>query len=268
MTLATNLTEQTDCKTFTKTLGQSRLRMAVLANPDMELALRNFAKVHQAFEHPLFKALRTKKITVEAVGRLLKNYDAHASHLRRLLLKAATIMPESAVGFILENVRNEYGNGVDSERHQLQLQDVAFCAGVSRDQYKNYAVEKSVKTFIKAVTPLYFPSEQHTTKHAPQIKEQTRSLSKAAIAAGAITATELMAVEEFKALQIAFQQFSLQHHIWFDHVRVEEEHSGDSIALALYFLNQNQSFEAVEFGLNGVLNANMHLYDGLLATLN
>ena len=51
------------------------------------------------------------------------------------------------------------------------------------------------------------------------------------------------------------------------HVRVEEEHSGDSIALALYFLTRNHSFEAVEFGLTGVLNANMHLYDGLLATL-
>jgi hypothetical protein len=76
--------------------------------------------------------------------------------------------------------------------------------GVSREDYKSYSVEKSVKTFIKAVTPLYFPIDQHTAKHAPQFKEQTSALSKAAIAAGAITATELMAVEEFKALQIAF----------------------------------------------------------------
>jgi hypothetical protein len=265
MTLATNFTKlgaDFDCKPE----SQTNLREA-LSNADMSLALRNFANQHDAFSHPLFTALKTEKITVASAGRLLKNYDAHASHLRRLLLKAATIMPESAVGFILENVRNEYGNGIDSERHQLQLQNVAFSAGVSSEDYKSYSVEKSVKTFIKAVTPLYFPIEQHTAKHAPQFNKQTSALSKAAIAAGAITATELMAVEEFKALQIAFKQFDLQNHIWFDHVQVEEEHSGDSIALALYFLTRHQSFEAVEFGLRGVLDANIHLYDGLLATI-
>ena len=264
MTLATNITMGTDlgCKAE----PQISLR-EVLSNTDMSLALSNFAKEHAAFNHPLFAALRANKITLAAAGRLLKNYDAHASHLRRLLLKAATIMPESAVGFILENVRNEYGNGIDSERHQLQLQDVAFSAGVSRDDFRNYSVEKSVKTFIKVVTPLYFPIAQHTAKHTPKFMKQTSALSKAAIAAGAITATELMAVEEFKALQIAFKQFDLQDHIWFDHVRVEEEHSSDSIALALYFLTRHQSYEAVEFGLRGVLDANIHLYDGLLATI-
>ncbi|MFA6212293.1 MAG: iron-containing redox enzyme family protein [Candidatus Obscuribacterales bacterium] len=260
MTLATNQT-----MSVSNTI-QMQLR-EYCQNPDMGLALTNYAKEHQAYNHPLFEALRTKQISRASAGRLLKNYDAHASHLRRLLLKAATIMPESAVGYILENVRNEYGNGVDSERHQLQLQDVAFSTGVSPQDYRNFSVERAVKKFIKAVTPLYFPIEQHTAKHAPLFNEQTSSFSKAAIAAGAITATELMAVEEFKALQIAFRQFDLQDHIWFDHVRVEEEHSGDSIALALYFLNKHQSFEAVEFGLKGVLNANMHLYDGLLATL-
>lgn len=267
MTLATNFTKLGADLDLCQTSSQTSLREVVLSNPDMSLALRNFANQHDAFNHPLFSALRTDKITRTAAGRLLKNYDAHASHLRRLLLKAATIMPESAVGFILENVRNEYGNGIDSERHQLQLQDVAFRAGVSKDDYRHYSVEKSVKKFIKAVTPLYFPIEQHTAKHEPQFQRQTSAMSKAAIAAGAITATELMAIEEFKALQIAFEQFDLQDHIWFDHVRVEEEHSSDSIALALYFLNRHQSYEAVEFGLSGVLDANIHLYDGLLATI-
>ncbi|MBP9091181.1 iron-containing redox enzyme family protein [bacterium] len=265
MTLATNTTKlgtDLDCK------AESQIHLReVLSDSDMTLAIRNFANEHVAFNHPLFTALRANKITLASAGRLLKNYDAHASHLRRLLLKAATIMPESAVGFILENVRNEYGNGIDSDRHQLQLQDVAFSAGVSRDDYRNYSVEKSVKTFIKKVTPLYFPIAQHTDKHAPKFKKQTRALSKAAIAAGAITATELMAVEEFRALQIAFRQFDLQDHIWFDHVRVEEEHSSDSIALAHYFLSRHQSYEAVEYGLRGVLDANIDLYDGLLATI-
>ncbi|CAN5419425.1 hypothetical protein BH11CYA1_BH11CYA1_43030 [soil metagenome] len=255
MTFATNLPLQVDCKT----ISQSNLREKLLNNSDMGQALTDFAQKHTAFEHPLFKALESRKISRSSAGRLLKNYDAHASHLRRLLLKAATIMPESAVGFILENVRNEYGNGVDSDRHQLQLQDVAFSAGVSKSDYRRYSVESSVKTFIKNVTPLYFPLDHH--------KEKKGIYAKAAIAAGAITATELMAVEEFKALQTAFRQFDLQDHIWFDHVRVEEEHSGDSIALALYFLTRYQSFEAVEFGLNSVLDANIHLYDGLLATL-
>lgn len=265
MTLATNTTKlgkNLDCEAD----SQTHLR-EVLRDSDMSLALRNFANKHAAFNHPLFATLRAKEITLSCAGRLLKNYDAHASHLRRLLLKAATIMPESAVGFILENVRNEYGNGIDSERHQLQLQDVAFSAGVSREDYRTYSIEKSVKTFIKTVTPLYFPIAQHTAKHSPRFKEQTSALSKAAIAAGAITATELMAVEEFRALQIAFKQFDLQDHIWFDHVRVEEEHSSDSIALALYFLSRHKSYEAVEFGLMGVLDANIHLYDGLLATI-
>ncbi len=224
------------------------------ANSDLSLTLKQFAGTHQAFDHPLFRTLEKVGLTPASAGRLLKNYDAHASHLRRLLLKSATIMPESAVGFILENVRNEYGNGVDSGRHQLQLQSVALQAGNSTDEYRAYTIEKGVKRFIKEVTPFYYPLKLAT------------KLSKAAIAAGAITATELMAVEEFKSLQIAFKQFDLQDHIWFDHVLVEQEHSGDSIALALYFLERGH-FDAVELGLNSVLDANMHLYDGLLATI-
>jgi hypothetical protein len=233
---------------------------------DLSVALKKFVEEHPVSRHPLFDALNTFKLTVADGGKLLKNYDAHASHLRRLLLKSATLMPESAVGFILENVRNEYGNGVDSDRHQLQLQDVAYQAGNSKEDYRHFAVERGVKRFIKDVTPYYFPHSQTLNKHSPALNNKARGLSKAAIAAGAITATELMAVEEFKALQIAFQTFDLQDHIWFDHVRVEQEHSGDSIALALYFLERHNSFTAVEFGLKGVLNANMHLYDGLLAT--
>ncbi len=224
------------------------------ANSDLSLTLRQFAGAHRAFDHPLFRALESVQFSPAAAGHLLKNYDAHASHLRRLLLKSATIMPESAVAFILENVRNEYGNGVNSDRHQLQLQSVALQAGNSASAYRAFTVEKGVKSFIKEVTPFYYPLKLAT------------SLSKAAIAAGAITATELMAVEEFKALQIAFKQFGLQDHIWFDHVMVEQEHSDDSIALALYFLERGH-FDAVEFGLSSVLDANMHLYDGLLATI-
>lgn len=235
---------------------------------DLSVALQKFVEEHPVSRHALFAALNEVELTVESGGRLLKNYDAHASHLRRLLLKSATLMPESAVGFILENVRNEYGNGVDSDRHQLQLQDVAYQAGNSKDDYRKFAVESGVKRFIKDVTPYYFPISQTLAEHSPTLKNRMRGLSRAAIAAGAITATELMAVEEFKALQIAFRTFDLQDHIWFDHVRVEQEHSGDSIALALYFLERHNSFAAVEFGLKGVLDANVLLYDGLLATLN
>lgn len=238
------------------------------AHGDLGAALTKLAHSHRAFEHPLFQALQTVKLTPTAAGRLLKNYDAHASHLRRLLLKAATIMPESAVGYILENVRNEYGNGVDSGRHQLQLQDVAYKAGNSSEDYRRFAVEEGVRQFIKIVTPYYFPLHISPSDYTPLLCERLAPLSKAAIAAGAITATELMAVEEFKALQLAFRQFNLQDHIWFDHVRVEEEHSDDSIALALYFLEHGQGFEAVELGLTAVLDANVHLYDGLLSAIS
>jgi len=237
------------------------------ANVDLGQTLADFAQGHAAFKHPLFQALQTTKLTAPAAGRILKNYDAHASHLRRLLLKAATIMPESAVGFILENVRNEYGNGVDSGRHQLQLQDLAGKAGNSREDYRQFAIEEGVRQFIKIVTPYYFPLQISAPNYDCALSERIAPLCKAAIAAGAITATELMAVEEFKALQIAFSHFDLQDHIWFDHVQVEAEHSGESIALALYFLENPLNFDAVEFGLLSVLEANIHLYDGLLQAL-
>jgi hypothetical protein len=213
---------------------------------------------HPCSEHPLFAQLEKADIRdAEKAALLLKNYDAHASHLRRLLLKAATIMPEEAVGYILENVRNEYGNGRPEGRHQLQLQDVAWGLGIDRSFYEKAPVQAGIKKFIKAVTPFYFPIKEK--------KERLKGLKRPAIAAGAITATEVMAMKEFKYLQIAFRPFGLADHIWFDHVTVEQEHFDESITLAAYFADTER--EAVEFGLLGVLDANLHLYDGLLATL-
>ena len=228
--------------------------------------LRQTVLAHPAAEHKLFARLNRGELTIEEAGAFLRNYDAHASHLRRLLLKAATIMPERAVGFILENVRNEYGNGDVDGRHQLQLQDLAWQIGLSRDDYNRFPVKPGIRRFIKDVTDYYYPLgrfQQSTEASKHTIK------SRAAIAAGAITATELMAVEEFKSMQQAFRTFGLEHHIWFDHVTIECEHLEDSVNLALYFLRENPAFEAdVLFGLRGVLDANMHLYNGLLACLN
>ena len=86
------------------------------------------------------------------------------------------------------------------------------------------------------------------------------------MAAGGITATELMAVIEFKTMQQAFIPHQKDDHIWFNHVTVECEHSEESMALAVYFMRRGAQ-ESVEIGLKGVLDANMHLYDGLLQTL-
>jgi hypothetical protein len=228
--------------------------------------LRRFVQEHSVSDHALFDRLAESRLTVDQAGALLKNYDAHASHLRRLLLKAATIMPEEAVGYILENVRNEYGNGVPTERHQLQLQSLAWATGVSRQAYKNYAIKSGIRQFIKDVSPFYFPLAG-ADKTAPAFDRPVRS--RAAVAAGAITATELLALEEFKALQIAFSCFGQQHHIWFDHVTIECEHLEDSVSLALHFLNQDSRLQAdVLLGLSGVLDATVHLYDGLLDCLN
>jgi len=227
-----------------------------------ERMLRQFVLEHPVFCHPLFERLKKGIDSQKKGGDLLRNYDAHASHLRRLLLKSATIMPERAVGFILENVRNEYGNGRVENRHQLQLQDLAWQIGVSPSSYHQAPIKTGIRTFIKEVTPYYYPLGHFKGTNFKAIK------SRAAVAAGAITATELMAVEEFKALQIAFASFGKEHHIWFDHVTIECEHFEDSVNLALYFLQENSDLEAdVLFGLNGVLNANLHLYDGLLACL-
>lgn len=228
---------------------------------DYKSWIMSVANEHACSNHPLFARLKdqTRPISREQAGLVLKNYDAHASHLRRLLLKACTLMPEKAVGFILENVRNEYGNGNVDGRHQLQLQDLAHQSGTSAGQYARLPVKAGVKRFIREVTPFYYP---------PQNKHLNAPFrSKAGIAAGAITATEILAIEEFKALQIAFTPFGLADHIWFDHVTVECEHTDESICLALYFAERGHK-DSVKWGLEGVLKANLSLYDGLLACLS
>jgi len=191
------------------------------------------------------------------IARFLRNYDAHAAVLRRLLLKAATLMPEEAVGFILENVRNEYGNGNPDDRHQLQLVDVARSAGVTTDEFAAAAVQPGVKEYIRSVTPLYYPLRGRW----PQ------NYRRAAISAGAISATEMLAIKEFESMQRAFSNLGLAHHIWFNHVTVEVEHCDESLDLALHFIEHYRAQEAVEFGMRGVLDANVRLYDGLLAAL-
>lgn len=87
--------------------------------------LNQYVAAHPAWSHPLFARLAQAAsvehmLDAQTLGHFLRNYDAHASHLRRLLLSAATLMPEKAVGYILENVRNEYGNGnVDQDRKSV-----------------------------------------------------------------------------------------------------------------------------------------------------
>jgi hypothetical protein len=228
--------------------------------------LRQFVLDHPASNHALFDRLQQGDLTKEGAGALLRNYDAHASHLRRLLLKAATIMPEEAVGHILENVRNEYGNGNARDRHQLQLQDLAWSIGTSESDYNRFAIKPGIRAFIKDVTAYYYPLARQNGS-PPYFGRKIRS--RAAVAAGAITATELLALEEFKCLQKAFKCFGQEHHIWFDHVAIECEHLEDSVSLALYFLTTDNTLEAdVLIGLKGVLDATIHLYDGLLACLD
>lgn len=227
--------------------------------------LNQYVAQHPAWSHPLFARLaeaesrdKSRMLDIETLGHFLRNYDAHASHLRRLLLSAATLMPEKAVGYILENVRNEYGNGNVDHRHQLQLQDLAWQIGIDRETYDDRPVQPGVKRFIKDVSWFYHP-DRHSY--------QGRPIKRAAVAAGGITATELMAVVEFKTMQQAFVPHQQAQHIWFDHVTVECEHSEESMALAVYFMRRGAQ-ESVEIGLKGVLDANLHLYDGLLQALN
>jgi hypothetical protein len=166
-------------------------------------------------------------------------------------------MPEEAVGFILENVRNEYGNGNANDRHQLQLIDVAMSAGITPEQFALAPIQPGVRAYIKTVSPYYYPLNRQWPHH----------YRRAAIAAGAVTATELLAIKEFEAMQRAFSKLGLGHHIWFDHVAVEVEHSDESLQLALYFIERYSAGDAVEFGMRGVLDANVLLYDGLLAAV-
>jgi Iron-containing redox enzyme len=225
--------------------------------PLFELNLVSIAQAHTCAKHELFAELRRIKMTAAKAAALLRNYDAHASVLRRLLLKAASIMPEAAVGFVLENVRTEYGAGNIEDRHQLQLIDLATKCGASRSAFDQAPIQPGVKNFIKAVTPFYYPINKHAFSRA----------HKAAVAAGAITATEILAIEEFKAMQVAFAQFGLENHIWFDHVSVEVDHTSEALALAHHFMFEYGQTESVLAGLNGVLTANVSLYDGLLAAL-
>ncbi len=226
---------------------------STIAEPD----LVKIARAHPCATHPLFQVLRTTRLTHDQAGALLRNYDAHASVLRRLLLKAASIMPDSAVGFVLENVRTEFGAGNYEDRHQLQLLDLACQCGISLKEFNSFPIQPGVKSFIKSVTPLYFPLHQksHTNEH------------KAAISAGAITATEILAIDEFESMQVAFKHFGLDKHIWFDHVTVEVEHQAESLALAQHFIDEFDQPSAVLRGLKGVLAANTLLYDGFLAAI-
>ncbi len=218
--------------------------------------IKQLALAHSCAQHPLFDYLHSQKLEVRQVAAFLRNYDAHASVLRRLLLKAVSLMPEPAVGFILENVRNEYGNGDYSKAHQWQLKDLALQAGVTDDAFNAAKIEVGTRKFIQTATRYYDPKPSSSA-----------GFMRAAVSAGAITATEILALEEFKALQIAFRQFKLEHHIWFDHVTVEAEHTDESIQLAEYFIDKHNAAKAVEHGLNGVLEANVLLYDGLLNAL-
>lgn len=233
---------------------------------DAKSRLLHLATEHACFDHPLFAALSTQKYSVEQLGKLLRNYDAHACVLRRLLLLAGTLMPEPAVGFVLENVRNEYGNGSYADNHQGQLRDVAFRAGVTPELWDSFAVEPGVKRFIHQAPRFYYPprfqDDAIAFANQPAIKAPP-----AAIAAGAITATEILAICEFRAMQKAFAHFGLQNHIWFNHVTIEAEHSDESLMLALYFIEERDAFDAVEIGMRGILNANLDLYDGLLSAL-
>lgn len=227
--------------------------------------LKDLAFSHQCASHALFARLNDAErnpISARQAVALLVNYDAHAGLLRRLLLKAAAFMPEAAVGFILENVRNEYGNGDYSLCHQGQLRDV-----IERVKqigklhgFNEPPLQKGVKTYIREVVDYYHPHGQNV-----EIKS---GMYGPAITAGAVTATELMALEEFKSMQVAFRQFELDYHPWFDHVNVECDHGEESLALAEYFIENHNAAHAVEYGFNKTLEANLSLYDGLLEAIN
>jgi hypothetical protein len=226
--------------------------------------LLDLARRHPCSQHAIFETLSDIHLGVPAAAALLRNYDAHAGVLRRLLLRAAGIMPEPAVGFVLENVRNEYGNGNYADNHQRQLKDVATCAGVSQDSWRQAKIQPGIRRFIRQAVRYYHPT---ASVIAGAGEHNGTRLSAPAVCAGAITATELLAVSEFKALQKAFACFGLSHHRWFDHVTIEEEHSGESLRLALYFAESGELYKSVEVGMKGILDANVDLYDGLLAAV-
>lgn len=210
--------------------------------------LRDLASAHAVSRHEFLTNLQLNQ---KQAIQLLSNYDAHATLLRRLLLLAASRMPEPAVGFILENVRNEYGNGDFRDCHQGQLRDLIKHLSKQTNDAISNKVSSGVRSYMKKVTQFYLP-------------EPECGYYKPAVIAGAISATEIMAMEEFKSLFKAFHRFGLENHRWFDHINVEIEHSDEALMLAEHFLQKSKNQKAVEYGFNGVLAANIHLYDGLL----
>lgn len=224
---------------------------------DVGEELRVLAAAHPCSSHRLFDVLESVTMDLGQVASLLRNYDAHASVLRRYLLRAAAIMPEEAVPLVLENVRNEYGNGDYQRNHQGQLRDLAYKCGLQESVYMAARIEDGIKRFIKEAMRFYCPKRSYFLEH----------LKMPAIVAGAITATEILAVKEFAMLQKAFAHLGLAEHHWFHHVTIEEEHRDESVALAIYFTEKYSAFESVKVGLMGVLDANVHLYDGLLSSL-
>lgn len=235
--------------------------LSSMAKENMAATARAIAAEHPCSSHPLFEYLDRTKLNHQQRCGFLANYDAHASLLRRLLLKAATLMPEEAVGYILENVRNEYGNGNPDHRHQLQLHDLAFQAGVTAENLRKAPLEAGVKKYMQQVPQFYFP--ENTAE--PGQTWSRPCLTAPAIAAGAITATEILAIEEFRHMQKSFAFLGLDQHIWFDHVNVEVQHSEESVQLAVFFADTEDGVASVLDGLQGVLDANILLYDGLLA---
>lgn len=220
---------------------------------------------HPVASHPWFEHMRTGRVehTPPQLLNLLLNYDAHATLLRRLLLEAATLMPEPAVGFILENVRNEYGNGDYARAHQGQLLDIVSILerefGLSRDQ--EFKLTDGVRAYMEEVPGFYKPD--------PALHGDFAAI--ACISAGAVTATEVLALEEFKVLQQAFRPFDLAEHIWFDHVKIESEHAEESLDLIRYFLAvdpDGSTFNLIELGVGGVLLSNTSLYEGFLEAVS
>ena len=238
--------------TLSATHTQSREAEAVLA----------LAEVHPCANHQLFFKLKNEPLSRSQACALLRNYDAHATVLRRLLLKSASIMPEKAVGFVLENVRTEYGSGDVTDHHQLQLKSLAFAAGVSEAEFNRTKIEDGVREYIQTVVPLYVPPKSSSSQ-----PPHSKQLYRPAVSAGAITATEIMSVEEFRSMQAAFKSLDLADHIWFDHVKWEQEHTSESLDLSLYFIKNHQAFSSVEFGMKGVLDATVRLYDGFVAAI-
>jgi hypothetical protein len=230
--------------------------MQTVSHPlqSVKVDIENYILAHQCASHPLFACLGERQINTDQFCRFLKNYDAHASLLRRLLLKAATLMPEDAVGFILENVRNEYGNGDFAKCHQGQLRDLVRAAGVHDQEFDAAPISVGVRSFMKKASGCYFPANSLSGRRA-------------AIAAGAITTTEVLALQEFRSMQSAFVSRDLQDHVWFDHVSVEAEHTRESIQLAQHFVDKYHAWKDVRFGIDSMLDATSDLYDGLLECL-